>query len=125
MFDKLAKDLKELGANVPKIFKRVASTGAKKFVNFAKTKTDMEKLVDTGNYKRNWDAESYEALPDVFAIECINPVEYSMYIEKGHRIKGTNKRVKGKFVGKWAVDETEFFCFELLDKAIDKALKKL
>lgn len=125
MFDKLAKELKELGADVPKTFKRVALKGANNFVNFAKTKTDQEKLVDTGNYRRNWAAEAYEALPDVYAIECINPVEYSMHLELGHKIKGTNKKVKGRYVGRWAFDETEFYCLEQLDIAIEKALRKL
>lgn len=56
MFDDYAKKLEAIEANTSKIFEKVAKKGAIKFVKEAKDRTDKEGLVDTGNYKRSWQA---------------------------------------------------------------------
>lgn len=123
MFDEYAKKLKELGEDVPKIFKQVAKRGAKKFVNEAQNITDEERLVDTGYYKRNWVAKEFEASPDVEAIEVKNNAEYASFLEYGHRLRN-GARWQGKFVGRRALDETRYYCVQQLDKAFEKAFKK-
>lgn len=123
MFDAYAKKLKELKQDVPAIFEKVAKKGAKKFVNEAKDLTDLEKLVDTGAYKRNWHAEKIEPAPDVYGVLCENDMEYASHLEFGHKLRN-GKRWKGRFVGRRALDETHVYCINELDKEVIKAMKK-
>lgn len=122
-FDDFAKKLKELEQDVPKIFERTAKKGAIKFVNEAKERTDKEKLVDTGAYRRNWEAKAIEPLPDTYGVECKNNMEYASFLEYGHRLRD-GKRWKGRFVGELSMREAEYYCVQELDKAIEKAMKK-
>lgn len=87
MFDGYYKKLKDLEQDVPEIFKKVAKKGAIKFVNEAKKRTDTELLFDTGNYKRNWNAEVIEPLPETYGVQCENNVEYASFLENGYTIK--------------------------------------
>lgn len=87
MFDKYAEKLKKLEADVPKIFEKVAKDGAIKFVNEAKKRTDKEKLVDTSNYKRNWNAQAVEPMPETYGVQCNNSVEYASFLEYGYVLK--------------------------------------
>ncbi len=87
MFDEYKKRLKELEQDVPKIFEEVAKRGAIKFVNEAKNLTDAEALVDTGAYKRNWNAQAIEPLPEVYGVECKNNMEYASFLEEGYVVK--------------------------------------
>ena len=121
-FDDFAKKLKNLEQDVPKIFEKVAKKGAIKFVNEAKSKTDREGLVDTGAYRRNWQAKAIEPLPDVYGVECHNDMEYASFLEYGHRTRG-NTKVKGRFVGELSIRETEYYCVQELEKALEKAMK--
>ena len=123
MFDEYAKKLKELQQDVPKIFEKVAKKGAIKFVNEAQDRTDREGLVDTGYYKRNWQARQIEPLPEVYGVECKNNMDYASFLEYGHRTRG-NTKVKGRFVGELSMRETEYYCIQQLDKAFEKAFKK-
>lgn len=86
-FDEYAKKLKELNKNTPEIFEDVAKKGAKYFRGEAIRLTNKEKKVDTGNYKRNWNAKSGQILPETYAIEASNNVEYASHIEQGYTIK--------------------------------------
>jgi hypothetical protein len=123
LFDEYAKKLKELEQDVPKIFKKVAKKGAIKFVNEAQDRTDREGLVDTGAYKRNWQAKPIEPMPDVYGVECQNNMEYASFLEYGHRTRG-NTKVKGRFVGELSIRETEYYCVQELEKALEKAYKQ-
>lgn len=123
MFDEYYKKLKDLEQDVPEIFKKVAKKGAIKFVNEAKKRTDKEKLVDTGNYRRNWNAEVIEPLPETYGVQCENNVEYASFLELGHRTRAGNK-VQGKFVGKLALEDARFYCLEQLEDALEKAYKQ-
>lgn len=119
MFDDYAKKLKNIGANVPKVFKKVAKLGANKFRNEAVKITDREKLVDTGNYRRNWNGEAIEPEQGVYGIAGINTVDYASHLEYGHKLRNGG-RWKGRFVGREALEETEFYCLEQLDKTFEK-----
>lgn len=121
-FDDYAKKLKNLEQDVPKIFKRVAKKGAIKFENEAKERTDKEGLVDTGAYKRNWQAKAIEPLPDVYGVECVNNMEYASHLEYGHKLRNGG-RWKGRFVGELSMREAEYYCIQELEKALEKAMK--
>lgn len=86
MFDEYAKKLKDLGANVPQIFKMVAKKGANHFETTAKELTDKEKAVDTGAYKRNWNADVVEFSEGKYSIVCMNTMEYASFLEDGYSI---------------------------------------
>ena len=85
-FKDYAKKLEDLGQNVPKIFKAVAGRGAVHFENAAKELTDKEKAVDTGAYRRNWNAEVVELNEGEYGIVCMNSMEYASFLEDGYEI---------------------------------------
>ena len=122
MFNEYKKRLEDLQADVPKIFEKVAKKGAIKFVNEAKDRTDKEALVDTGAYRRNWQAKAIEPLPDVYGVECTNNMEYASHLEYGHKLRN-GKRWKGRFVGELSMKEAEYYCIQQLEKEIEKAFK--
>lgn len=119
MFDEYAKKLKDIKANVPAVFNRVAKQGAVKARNEAVKITDEEKLVDTGAYRRNWHAEGVEVATDTYGVTLINSMEYASHLEWGHKLRNGG-RWQGRFVGKRSLEETEFYCLEQLDKAFEK-----
>ena len=119
MFDEYAKKFEELGENVPKIFKKVAKKGAIKFVNEAKTKTKQEGLVDTGYYRDNWTAEAIEPQENVYGVMGQNIAEYASHLEWG-----TGRGIKGRFVGRLSLEETNYYCIQELDKEFEKAFTK-
>lgn len=85
-FDDYYKKLEDLSENVPKIFKMVAGRGAVHFENTAKELTDKEKAVDTGAYRRNWNAEVIELNEGEYGIVCMNSMEYASFLEDGYEI---------------------------------------
>jgi hypothetical protein len=120
-FDDYAKRLEELGANVPKVFNQVAKRGAVHAENTAKELTDYEKLVDTGAYRRNWNAEGVELSKDIYAITLQNSMEYASHLEFGHKLRN-GKRWRGRFVGRRALDNTEGWTLLELRNEIDIAM---
>lgn len=119
MFDEYAKKLKDIQANVPAVFERIAKQGAVKARNEAVKITDKEKLVDTGAYKRNWHAEGVEVATDTYGVTLINSMEYASHLEYGHKLRN-GKRWKGRFVGRQAIDETRYYCLVKLDDMFQK-----
>lgn len=87
MFDDYAKKLKDIGENAPAIFKRVAGRGAVHFRNEAVKETDKAGAVDTGAYKRNWEAVAVEFGNDEYGIVGYNGMEYASFLEDGYEIK--------------------------------------
>ena len=87
MFDAYAKKLEALGENVPKIFDRVAKKSAINARNYAVETTDRLKLVDTGNYRRGWNAEVFKLDDNTYGIALQNTVEYASFIEDGYEIR--------------------------------------
>lgn len=122
MFNEYRKKLEDIGANSDKVFKRVAKQGAKFFQKEAVRLTDQEKLVDTGNYRRNWTGEQAE-IEGEQAIIGANPVEYASFLEEGHKLRN-GKRWKGRFVGRRAMDELRYYCIKRLDDLFDKLFTK-
>lgn len=104
-----AKKLKYLEEELPEEFNSILLSGAHKFVNTAKDITEREGLVDTGNYRRGW-----QSSVDDNTINCINSVDYASHLEWGHRIHGTNRKTKGYFVGKRAIETTREYILKKL-----------
>lgn len=121
-FESFRKDFEKMSADSSKIFKKVTKKGAIKFVNEAKKLTDNEKLVDTGNYRRNWSAETINE-EDINTITCENNADYASHLEYGHKTRNGG-RARGYFVGDRAVAEARFYCLEQLQKELEKLYKK-
>lgn len=86
-FNDYAKKLEALNENVPAIFKQVAGRGAVHFRNVAVEETDKARAVDTGAYKRNWEAVAVEFGNDEYGIVGYNGMEYASFLEDGYEIK--------------------------------------
>lgn len=126
-FEEFTKKINEIEVGVPEIFAKVAKKSGLKFVNEAKDLTDENKLVDTGNYKRNWHtdiavAKRYNNWE--FTVKCQNTAEYAEFLEFGHKIKGTNKKTKGYFVGKQAMRKAEEYAVEQLKEELGSLFKE-
>ena len=87
MFDEYVKKLKDIKANVPEVFEKVAKHGAIHFRNEAVKRTDKEGLGDTGAYKRNWEAVAVEFDKETYGVIGYNGIEYASFLEDGYKIK--------------------------------------
>lgn len=122
MFDDYFKKINDLTGDATKVFRKVAIKGATFFENMAKEKTTEERLVDTGNYRRNWVGEAIKVGEDN-AILGSNGVEYASHLEFGHKLRNGG-RWQGRFVGDRSLQETAYHCITEFDKAWQRALKK-
>ncbi len=86
-FDDYAKKLKALDENVPAIFKQVAGRSAVHFRNEAVAQTDKAGAVDTGAYKRNWEAVAVDFGNNEYGIVGYNGMAYASFLEDGYEIK--------------------------------------
>lgn len=61
-------------------------------------KTIARTPVDTGDLRRGWTIGAIQRVGDNFLVEIINPVEYAMYVEFGHRTRNHTGWVEGRFM---------------------------
>lgn len=61
-------------------------------------KTIARTPVDTGDLRRGWTIGAIQRVGDNFLVEIINPVEYAMYAEFGHRTRNHTGWVEGRFM---------------------------
>lgn len=112
-FEQYISKMRNIEDVVPSIFEKVAKKAGIKFVNEAKDKTDKEKLVDTGAYRRNWYTDIGEIGKKFWVVKCLNPMEYASHLEKGHKTP-SGGRWEGRFVGKYALEKAEEFAVKEL-----------
>lgn len=70
-------------------------------------KTVMRTPVDTGLLRRSWQIGEIVRVGDGLEVEIINPVEYAMYVEYGHRTKNHMGWVEGRFMLTLSLNEVE------------------
>ena len=116
-FARFNKDMQRATGYIGQVFEEVAQLAGLNFVNNAKTLSKQEGLVDTGNYRRNWSTD-IDKLGHTYQIVGFNPVEYSSFLEYGHKIKGSDRRFKGRFIGTQAI-------YEVQEYAVNELKKKL
>lgn len=63
--------------------------------------------VKTGTLRRNWQASEAKKRGNEWRGTIYNPTEYSMYVEYGHRTRGGNGWIKGRFMMTKAVNQFE------------------
>lgn len=54
--------------------------------------------VDTGELRRGWAIGAIQQTGSGYKVEIINPVEYSKYVEYGHRTRDHTGWVEGRFM---------------------------
>jgi hypothetical protein len=116
-FDDYKKRIEAMGESVPKIFNAFSKQAAIHFRNEAVAETDRQGLVDTGNYRRNWNGEAFQEGDD-YGVICSNEVNYASHLEYGHKLRN-GKRWKGRFVGRAALEDTRATLLIEMDKELD------
>lgn len=82
--------------------------------------------VDTGELRRSWQVGSVEKQGDAYTVEIFNPVEYSKYVEYGHRSgKDLTKWVQGRFMMTISMNEIERELPAYLEKRMTQKLKEI
>ena len=77
-----------------------------------------------GTLRRGWTVGEIEKIGGVFHIEIINPVEYASYVEFGHRTRGGDGWVEGKFMLTISEQEIERDVPAILERKLQKYLKE-
>lgn len=77
-----------------------------------------------GTLKRGWTVGEIEKHGGVFHIEIINPVEYASYVEFGHRTRGGDGWVEGKFMLTISEQEIEKETPAILERKLQKYIKE-
>ncbi|CAI6087177.1 HK97 gp10 family phage protein [Cohnella sp. JJ-181] len=70
-------------------------------------KTIARTPVDTGLLRRSWQIGEIKWTPTGIEVEIINPVEYAMYVEYGHRTRNHAGWVDGRFMLTISIQELE------------------
>ena len=90
-----------------------------------------------GTLRRGWTAgqrtgaAAYAAALEVkytngmYSVEIINPVEYASYVEYGHRTRGGEGWVEGRFMMTISEDELSAIAPKVLERKLNKYMKGL
>lgn len=124
MWEKAVQDYKQRKERLNAAWEDLGKITAKRFVAEAKTETTLQKLVKTGNYRRNWTSD-IDIKGEDTVIKCINNAEYASHLEYGHRIvtrsgRDTGRKTLGRFVGRTAIQNTRRFIAGTVKKLLRK-----
>ncbi len=125
MWEKAVQAYKQRKERLNAAWEDLGKIAANKFVEEAKTETDLQRLVKTGNYRRNWTSDVDKKGKDT-VVKCINNAEYASHLEYGHRIvtrsgRDTGRKTLGRFVGRTAIQNTRRF----ISGTVKKLLRKI
>ena len=125
MWEKAVQAYKQRKERLNAAWEDLGKIAANRFVSEAKTETDLQRLVKTGNYRRNWTSDVDKKGKDT-VVKCINNAEYASHLEYGHRIvtrsgRDTGRKTLGKFVGRTAIQNTRRF----ISGTVKKLLRKI
>lgn len=125
MWEKAVQAYKQRKERLNAAWEDLGKIAANKFVSEAKTETDLQRLVKTGNYRRNWTSDVDKKGKDT-VVKCINNAEYASHLEYGHRIvtrsgRDTGRKTLGRFVGRTAINRTRKF----ISGTVKKLLRKI
>lgn len=114
------KSLDILGELIPKFFEECIKELSARLL----AKTIARTPVDTGLLRRSWTIGQIVHIPAGIEVEIINPVEYAMYVEYGHRTRNHKGWVEGRFMLTISIDELEREMPAILDKKLEQFLKR-
>lgn len=125
MWEKAVQAYKQRKERLNAAWEDLGKIAANRFVSEAKTETDLQRLVKTGNYRRNWTSDVDKKGKDT-VVKCINNAEYASHLEFGHRIvtrsgRDTGRKTLGRFVGRTAIQNTRRF----ISGTVKKLLRKI
>ena len=81
--------------------------------------------VVTGTLRNNWTIEAnVRKVGNQYEIEVINPTEYAMYYEYGHRTANHQGWVNGRFTMTIAADQIERQAPAIIERELTKMLKE-
>lgn len=76
-----------------------------------------------GTLRRGWTIGEIKHTGNIYEIEIINPVEYAMYVEFGHRTNNHKGWVRGRFMLTLSEKEIENIVPSLIEKRLNEYLK--
>lgn len=124
MWEKAVQAYKQRKEQLNAAWEDLGKIAANRFVSEAKTETDLQRLVKTVNYRRNWTSDIDKKGKNT-VIKCINNAEYASHLEYGHRIvtrsgRDTGRKTQGRFVGRTAINRTRKFISDDVKKLLRK-----
>lgn len=88
-------------------------------------KTIARTPVDTGDLRKGWTIGPVQREGDDYLVEIINPVEYAMYVEYGHRTRNHMGWVEGRFMLTISQEELESEMPAFLEQKIQQFMNRL
>jgi len=98
---KLSRDLKRMQIDFPAFLEECIRELAARLL----AKVIARTPVDSGELRRSWTIGQIERTATGYEVEIINPVEYSLYVEYGHRTRDHKGWVNGQFMLSISEDE--------------------
>ena len=126
---KLAENLREMEKALPKFFEDCVREIALRLLAKVVPRTP----VDSGDLRRGWTIGQIQKVKGGWQIEVINPVEYAIYVEYGHRgvyvpelgvtLHVDTHWTEGKFMLTLSEKEVERAIPRIIQKRLDHLLK--
>ena len=77
-----------------------------------------------GTLRRNWTVQEVVKEGNVYRIDIVNPMEYSSYVEYGHRTRDHKGWVQGRFMLTVSEQEIQSLAPKLLEARLEKYLRE-
>ncbi|MEK3722308.1 HK97 gp10 family phage protein [Paenibacillus sp. FSL H8-0034] len=115
----LNNNLKQLQQRTPEFFKECVKELAARLL----AKTIAHTPVDTGKLRQGWTVGEIVDNGSSYEVEIINPIEYAMYVEYGHRTRNHNGWVNGRLMLTISVEELEREMPAFLERKLQQFIK--
>ena len=76
-----------------------------------------------GTLRRGWTVGEIKHIGNIYEIEIINPTEYAMYVEFGHRTRNHKGWVRGRFMLTLSEKEIENIAPKLIEQRLQEYLE--
>lgn len=117
---KIQQDLLRIEADFPAFLESSIREIAERLL----AKTIARTPVDTGDLRRGWTIGQITRTPAGFEVEIINPVEYSLYVEYGHRTADHSGWVDGRFMLTISIQELERELPAVLERKLQQYINR-
>ncbi|MER2006716.1 MAG: HK97 gp10 family phage protein [Psychrobacillus sp.] len=125
---RMQKKIERLGHDYEKFLEAMTKEIAARLLRKVKLRTPVGVYEDgrTGGTLRGaWTVDTtVEKVGNTYRIEVINPTEYAMYVEFGHRTANHQGWVNGRFMMTISADEVERVAPAILERKLNILLKE-